>query len=1023
MTKKRAILITALFFAALLAVRLVWTELRAGPEHPAAAQGVLDLRDRDVLSGRAMDLNGEWEFYPGRFLMTGSGNEDPGPASDTFVHVPGTWNASLGSPNHSAYGYGSYRLRILVRPEPGRMYGIRIPYVRTASELFVNGQRLAGKGRVDSDPSRYTPYTFPMQAVFPADDGVIDVVVQAANFDSVMRGGIMKPVHFGSAEAIQQERLFSVGAQWTVCIVLAIHGLYAGVLFLIGTRRKELLWFLALVASAILMTVADDDKLLLAWIPLDFDWNVKLVYLSYVAIAALMVRFIASLLDEYAKTGRHFWFYAVCGVSAVLIVVTPAKVTLELGYILFSMPFIGGLIVSRLSFRSLTRGNADAIYVLLGITSVLANIVGTLGKGAGLFDAGYYPIDLSAAFFAFASYWFRSYFRLSEHSVRLAEKLQQADKQKDDFLANTAHELRNPLHGMLNIAQSVMERWEDREFAAEGRARMELLVTVGKRLSLLVNDLLDLGMLRGDTLRLQVGNVQAQAVASGVLDMLRYMADGKPVRLVNDIPPDFPRLRADENRLTQILFNLVHNALKFTDVGMVAIRASARDGMALIAVSDTGPGMDEKTRNVVFEPYEQGGATPQASGGGIGLGLSICKQLVELHGGTLQVESLPGQGSEFSFTLPFADTVSLSNSASSQPEIRALAETAATVVRDPAETEREPNEDRPAILAVDDDPVNLAVLESVLGAERYDIVKASSGEEALSLLGTRKWDLLIADVMMPKMSGYELARSVRERFPITELPILLLTARYRPEDIEAGFAAGANDYVAKPADGMELRSRVWALTAMRKSFSERLRMEAAWMQAQIQPHFLYNTLNSIAALSEVDPAKMRALLDAFSRYLRASFDFRNSGQLIPLRDELELVRAYLHIEKERFGDRLRIDWETDAGIGTRWKILPLSIQPIVENAVRHGITKRAHGGRLLIRITENGNGADIAVEDDGAGMDVHEAERLLSDVSANRAGVGLRNTDRRLKQLYGEGLRIRSAPGQGTVVAFRITKK
>src|SRR5690625_4138570 len=107
----------------------------------------------------------------------------------------------------------------------------------------------------------------------------------------------------------------------------------------------------------------------------------------------------------------------------------------------------------------------------------------------------------------------------------------------------------------------------------------------------------------------------------------------------------------------------------------------------------------------------------------------------------------------------------------------------------------------------------------------------------------QEWDLVISDVMMPRMSGYELTRIIRKRFTISELPILLLTARNRPEDIENGFLAGANDYVTKPVDAVELKSRVNALTEVRKSSRERLRMESAWLQAQIQPHFLFNTLN------------------------------------------------------------------------------------------------------------------------------------------------------------------------------------
>src|SRR5690625_5227651 len=202
--------------------------------------------------------------------------------------------------------------------------------------------------------------------------------------------------------------------------------------------------------------------------------------------------------------------------------------------------------------------------------------------------------------------------------------------------------------------------------------------------------------------------------------------------------------------------------------------------------------------------------------------------------------------------------------------------------------------------------------------------------------------------MMPRMSGYELTRIIRKRFTISELPILRLTARNRPEDIENGFLAGANDYVTKPVDAVELKSRVNALTEVRKSSRERLRMESAWLQAQIQPHFLFNTLNSIIALSEIDIERMQKLIDAFSHVLRSKFDFQNLNNLIPIEQELDLIKSYLYIEKERFGERLKITWDIDENSQV---IIPaLSIQPLVENAVKHGIMSRSKGGHLTIQV-------------------------------------------------------------------------
>ncbi|UUZ97401.1 HAMP domain-containing histidine kinase [Paenibacillus sp. P25] len=156
-----------------------------------------------------------------------------------------------------------------------------------------------------------------------------------------------------------------------------------------------------------------------------------------------------------------------------------------------------------------------------------------------------------------------------QQTVRLAAELQKADKQKNDFLANTSHELRNPLHGMINIARSILEQ---ESVSHEVRERLKLLVTVGKRMSLLLSDLLDLERLQDKGLRLQPQAVQVQAAVDGVIDMVRFMTEGKPIGPRNEIPESFPPVLADEHRMVQILFNLLHNAVKFTMQGHIVIR-------------------------------------------------------------------------------------------------------------------------------------------------------------------------------------------------------------------------------------------------------------------------------------------------------------------------------------------------------------------------------------------------------------------------------------------------------------------
>lgn len=270
---------------------------------------------------------------------------------------------------------------------------------------------------------------------------------------------------------------------------------------------------------------------------------------------------------------------------------------------------------------------------------------------------------------------------------------------------------------------------------------------------------------------------------------------------------------------------------------------------------------------------------------------------------------------------------------------------------------------------------------------------------------------------MPHMTGYELTRRVRERYSHSELPILLLTARDQIEDVYAGFSAGANDYVAKPANAIELQYRVWALATLKRSVHERLRIEAAYLQARIRPEFIISTLNAITALSVTDIEQMRDLSEAFTTYLRISFNTVNSDQWVSLQDELELIRAYLHVENALLPEPIAITWEVEAEIGR--SVPPLILQPFVENAVNHGFSGR-RGQKLLIRIVDQPVSTLFQVKDNGTGMEEVQIRELLDPSRPSGVAAGLSNTNRRLLQRYGRGLTITSVAGEGTSVSFEI---
>ena len=200
---------------------------------------------------------------------------------------------------------------------------------------------------------------------------------------------------------------------------------------------------------------------------------------------------------------------------------------------------------------------------------------------------------------------------------------------------------------------------------------------------------------------------------------------------------------------------------------------------------------------------------------------------------------------------------------------------------------------------------------------------------------------------------------------------------------------------------------------LKKSAKQALEAQIGFYQAQIKPHFLYNTLNSIMGLCLDQPEKAYEMLGEFSNYLRGKFGLKSMDSPIPLRDEINLIKAYLNIEKTRFGDRL--SYEIDIGTDDNLLIPPLILQPLVENAVKHGIYHKEEGGKVKISIGQDKNELVFRVEDDGVGID--KANYIIE---GNNKGIGLKNVNERLKLYHGEGLSIKSAPGEGTTVSLRI---
>jgi len=438
------------------------------------------------------------------------------------------------------------------------------------------------------------------------------------------------------------------------------------------------------------------------------------------------------------------------------------------------------------------------------------------------------------------------------HLERKNQELQHLDQLKDEFLANTSHELRTPLNGMIGIAESMIDGATG-ALSQLQKNNLSMIVGSGYRLANLVNDILDFSKLRHHNIELQICSVGMREVTEVILTFSQMMLQGKDLQLINTIPSDFPPVAADENRVQQILHNLVGNAIKFTDCGVVKVSAELIDvnnnQQMAITVSDTGIGIPEDKHEAIFESFEQGDGSTERQYGGTGLGLPITKKLVELHGGNIWVQSTPTIGSQFTFTLNISDkpahTTRAESSLKRQMSLSNTDDLAKSIL-DETNSKSEINQPQkccPApiipllsnqeeefkIMIVDDEPVNLMVLSNQLSLHNYQVVQANNGQETLALLdGGFIPDLILLDVMMPGMTGYEVTQKVRKIWPLHQLPIMMLTAKNRVSDLVIGLEVGANDYLSKPFHKEELLARIKTHINIKKLRTEKAHIRQAF---------------------------------------------------------------------------------------------------------------------------------------------------------------------------------------------------
>ena len=395
------------------------------------------------------------------------------------------------------------------------------------------------------------------------------------------------------------------------------------------------------------------------------------------------------------------------------------------------------------------------------------------------------------------------------------------DRMKTEFISNVSHELRTPLTSILGFTKIIKKRLDGillpaleanqepkiGKAASQVTGNIEIIISEGERLTNLINGVLDVAKIEAGQVDWHMVPISAPSIIERAAAATRSLFEGNKVTFRLEIEDGLPEINADQDRIIQVLVNLISNASKFTEQGSVTCKAVKTDKDIVISLIDTGIGIAKDSLVQVFDKFKQVGETLTDKPKGTGLGLPICQQIVEHHGGRIWVESEIGRGSTFSFTLPFTETSASKLKSARTRDLNSLL----SQLSGQDDASDSPSEKlKKTVLVVDDEPTIREYLRQELEPEGYHVQEAENGLEAISKAKELMPDLVILDVMMPLMNGFDAAAVLKNDPQTMKIPIVILSII---EDLERGYRIGINRYLKKPIEAEVLLNEVASLVS------------------------------------------------------------------------------------------------------------------------------------------------------------------------------------------------------------------
>ena len=959
----------------------------------------------EQLSKNMYKLNTHWEFHWNQLIADGYEHRP-----NIYISVPHYWREiKLKGMKLGAYGYATYRLRVETHKDA--LFSLKMPAQSSAYKVLINDMIVFESGKV-SDDSKLAISSYKSSiSNFSAPSDTFYINVQISNYTNV-NGGFSNIPLIGNPNEIMRLQMHDIILQSMLAGGIFVVGIYFLIMVIVKNKNKCYFFSALACFNSVIRVFVTGQYIIYNIFPsINNQLVVFIENTTYLLSISLVLLYINRL---YPKESNRIIIETNAMISIALslfslfipIRITSKALALYHYFVLIALFYIMFIII-----RAIKNKREGAIGTLVGMSILLLSVIIDYLKICGklsFISTNFIPFGIFSLLLSTLYVLIKQDATNMEKNKMMLLRLNNIERIKNEFLTNTSERLQNPLISILASSEDMMVTLEANLNPLQ-KETLTSIINNSRNLCDSVNKILEYSRFEYGIISLHKIDFDVCVLIKGIVNEITYIH--KDAKINIDCVPNLPNVNADRYRIMQVVYLILNWMLKYIDDLNIQLNLCRDTIYVLFESKHFSKSIIQNIKELNNEHHDNNSLLNEYE-----IDFRIIKHIIKNHGKEFILCCNDDFSCQFTFGLPVSINIKMCN----YPE-QSIFDINIIIENDIIKRYHIDGNLDQEIVIVDNNIHTNKSYANALRMQGYTIEGFTDSEEALQyILSCSNASLVIIRLALTGINGIELCKRIREKYSEYEMPIIVLSSQNQTSSIIEALKAGANDCTLLPVDLETLKSRVMTLYKLKIAVQKAIDNEIAFLQAQIEPHFLHNVLNTIIAYCYINPPYAAELIEKLSVFLRYSFKLEPGDKLVPLENEIEFIRAYIELEKSRYNKENDVVFEFDLENTENIFVPTFIIQPLVENAIHHGKLQNKKGGKLIIKGRKQAQEYVISVEDNGYGLSSSDIDLVLSGQKFSGNGIGLKNIRTRLQKIYGTDITMQSEIDNGTKITMTI---